>query len=96
MKVATEEPIPAEEAAEGAEKGAEGAEGAEETLTRTVMAGVEEPAHSVVAEEARQVPLRVFAVADNARYECDVAGGVLITSTRPPLHLHLLLPFSSF
>jgi nucleoid-associated protein YgaU len=51
VKVAKEEPVPEEEEAEKGADGAGGAEEAGEALTRTVMAGVEEPAHSVVAEE---------------------------------------------
>jgi|AntAceMinimDraft_5_1070358.scaffolds.fasta_scaffold138863_1 hydrocephalus-inducing protein len=47
------------------------AAGATTTVIRTVMVGVEEPNHSAANDQARQLPLRVFAVADNARYECD-------------------------
>lgn len=32
-----------------------------------------EPHFAAVAESAREVPLKVFAVADNARYECSVS-----------------------
>jgi len=57
------------------EEEVEGSDGQTETVTKTVKVVVEEPAHvtsTADGAEARQVPLRVYATADNARYECDV------------------------